>query len=200
MKKAIIAVVALAGAAGLAGLLLPAIASPQDADDSGTAIGGYGRCWGNEPGVHNRWGGDGMMGPGHDRGMMGSGYGGGRGSWGGPMGMGPAFGLGPVWRLGLSDAQRTQVNKIADDLRHANWATIGKLQDAQATLRDLESQPTPDPKKVGAAYAEASNLRQEILEANVQARNQVRTLLTPAQRQELDQRQHRGAGPSSQQQ
>jgi len=208
MKKAVMAV-AFAGAVGLAGLILPALASPQDADDSGTATGGYGPCWRD---------GDGRMGYGHGRGMMGGGHGGGPGAWGGhhgswdgPMGMGPAFGLGPVWRLDLSDTQRAQVNKIADDLRHANWATIGKLQDAQAKLRDLESQSTPDPKKVGATYGEASKLRQDILEASVQARNQVRALLTPAQRQELDQwrgeafapgsgMQHRGAEPSSQKQ
>lgn len=161
MRSTAIAV-ALVGTFGLAGILVPRIALSHDVDDTGDA--GHGSCWGDRYG-NGRWDRGGPAGPGK---------------------MGGPFGPGPIWRLDLSDPQRKQLSKLADDLRRTHWATMGRLMDARVNLRDLESAAEPDPKKVGTAYSEVAKFRQDMVEASVQARNQARTILTPGQRQQLD--------------
>jgi len=157
-------------AATIVAVLLPGMARSQGSNASSEDL--YGPCRGHEAG---------MMGPSYRAGMWGM------AERGGAFGrMGASYGLGPLWKLDLSDAQRVQVKKITDDLRRIHWAAMGRVRDAQERLREAEVSAEPDPKKVGAAYGEVSRLRQEMLEATVQARNQVRSILTPAQRQQFD--------------
>jgi Spy/CpxP family protein refolding chaperone len=172
MKKQLMAV-ALAGSLGTAGLLVPQLASAQGADATG-------------PGAAAGPGGGGRMGRMH--------HGAGRWEEGGGM-MHGELELGPIWRLDLSDAQRADLRKIAGDYRRANWATIGNLIDARAKLRELESASQPDPKQVGTSFAEVSRLRQILLQAGIQARNQAVAALTPDQRKQLDQWRTQGPGP-----
>jgi Spy/CpxP family protein refolding chaperone len=120
------------------------------------------------------------MGPG----MMG-GYGMGPGMMGG-------YGMGPIWALDLSDAQRAKITSIADALRKKHWAIMGQILDEQAKLRDLYAKSEPDPKAVGAVFADISKLHQAMLEAHVQAMNQARGVLTPEQKTELDNRRRHG--------
>ena len=175
--------IVLAGAVGAAALAVPGGASPHGGDGGGGACRADGGGRGEGP--HGMEGMSGMMDHG---GMMGMGRGGGLGAMG--------AGLGPIWQLELNDVQRTQLTRVSDALRRAHWATMGKMLDARARLRDVEAQPQPDPKRVGAAFAEVSRLRQEMLEASVRARNDARALLTPAQREQLDRRRLRGAAPA----
>lgn len=140
---------------------------------------------------------DGSMpyGPGYGMGpgMMG-GYGHGYGMMGGP-GMGPGmmggYGMGPYTMLNLSDDQRGKINKIHDAERKQHWAIMGKMMDIGNTQRDLLAQSEPDPKKVGATYAEMAKLRQQMLETHVQANNDMQKVLTKEQREQLQQ-WHRG--------
>ncbi|HYD39282.1 MAG TPA: Spy/CpxP family protein refolding chaperone [Anaeromyxobacter sp.] len=165
--------------AGAAALVAPAIASPHGGG------GGDGACRagdGRGGGMH------GMVGMMDGGGMMGMGGGDSPGAMG--------AGLGPIWRLELTDVQRKQLTRISDALRRAHWATMGKMIDARARLRDVGAQPQPDPRQVGAAFAEVSKLRQEMLEASVRARNEARGLLTPAQREQLDRRRFGGGAPA----
>lgn len=174
------------GAAVIAGgALLPKAASSQDQT--------------NEEGYSGYCGGPGWMG-GYGGGMM-RGY---RGGWMGGYGrgMGPSMmggygnrmgpgtfggpGLGMISNLDLSDSQRTRINKMRDDLRREHWALMGKIQDDRVKLRDLESMSEPDPKAVGAVYADISKLRQQMIEGRFQAVNQARALLTAQQRQQVD--------------
>lgn len=156
-------------------LCAPAPALADDADD----VPPYGRGSG--------WMGPGMMGGygmhGMGPGMMG-GYGGGPGMMGG-------YGMGPYGMLGLSDDQRGKINKIHDAERKQHWAIMGKMMDVENKQRDLLAQSEPDPKKVGAAYAEMAKLRQQMLEAHVQANNDMQKVLTKEQREQLQQ-WHRG--------
>lgn len=168
MKRAMRIVLASAFGAA-ASLVVPGVASAHGGDGGGGACRADGG--GRGGGMH------GMM---EHGGMMGMGRGDARGAMG--------AGLGPIWRLELNDVQRTQLTRVSDALRRAHWATMGRMLDARARLRDVEAQPQPDPKKVGAAFAEVSKLRQEMLEASVRARNDARALLTPAQREQLDRR------------
>ena len=157
-------------------------------------------------------GGHGGYGPGSGRmggygmgpGMMGGGngaYGMGPGMMGddGAYGMGPGmmtngYGMGPIRRLDLTDAQRAKINSFADGLRRQHWAIMGKILDDEAKLRDLTSTAEPDSKAVGAQYADISKLRQEMLEAHVNAMNQARAVLTKDQRDQLDRWRRAGWG------
>jgi len=156
-------------------------------------MGGYGMG----PGMMGGYGGygmgpmgmmGGMMGPG----MMGGGYGG-----MGMMGMGPGMmgGYGGFNGLNLSDEQRAKIDKIFDAERKQHWSVMGKMMDEQNKLRDLYAQETPDPKKVGAVYGEIAKLRQQMIEAHVQASNQMQQVLTKEQREQLRQWNRDGCGP-----
>ncbi len=180
MKKQLMAV-AIAGSLGIAGVAVPRLVSAQ-AENQGPEPGAGADSGGWQPGMMG--GGGRMMG---GRGMMG-GHGG--------M-MDGALGFGPIWRLDLSDQQRTDLRKLQGDFRRANWTTIGNLIDAREKLRDVESAAEPDPKQVGAAFADVSRLEQTLIQARVQARNQALALLTPVQRQQLDKWRQQGRGPAA---
>lgn len=157
-------------------VITPALA--DDVDDAPPYGHGYG--W-MEPGMMGGYGhGYGMMGrQGMGPGMMG-GYGGGHGMMGGD-------GMGPYAMLNLSDDQRSKINKIHDAERKQHWAIMGKMMDKQNAQRDLLAQSEPDPKKVGAVYAEIAKLRQQMLETHVQANNDMQKVLTKEQREQMQQ-------------
>ncbi len=145
----------------------------------------YGRGYGGMgPGMMGGYGdGYGMMGgQGMGPGMM--------GGYGGPGMMG-GQGMGPYAMLNLSDDQRSKINKIHDAERKQHWAIMGKMMDVENKQRDLLAQSEPDPKKVGAAYAEMAKLRQQMLETHVQANNDMQKVLTKEQREQMQQ-WHRG--------
>ena len=155
-------------------------------------MGGYG-SYGMVPGMMGGYGGYGM-GPG----MMGGygGYGMGPGMmWGGGYGMG-MMGYGPLGSLNLTDEQRAKINKIYDAEQKQHWATMGQMMEQQNKLRDLYSVEEPDPKKVGAVYGQIAKLRQQMLESDVRASNQVQQVLTKEQREQLREwnRGQRGPG------
>lgn len=120
--------------------------------------------------------------------MAGHGYGRGQHMMGGGMGHGMmGAGMGAFGMLDLSDEQRAKINKIFDAERKQHWTVGGKMLDERIKLRDLLYADEPDPKKVGAVYGEISKLRQQMIEAHVQAANQARAVLTAEQRDQLKQ-------------
>lgn len=139
----------------------------------------YGRGYG--------WMGPGMM-DGHGYGMHGYGM---MGGYGGGPGMMGGYGMGQFAMLSLSDDQRNKINKIHDAERKQHWAIMGKMMDVENKQRDLLAQSEPDPKQVGAAYAEMAKLRQQMLETHVQANNDMQKVLTEEQREQMQQ-WHRG--------
>lgn len=177
------------GAMFLVGNLLtgPALAQAGDVDAPGYMHGpmmGYGHGWGAGPGMMGGgWGmGPGMMG---GMGMMG-GHGMGPGMMMGGWGTGHAFSL-----LNLTDEQRAKINKIMDAEQRKHWEVAGKMMEQHAKLRDLYAAETPDPKKIGAVYAEMSKFRQQMIETHVQSFNEMQAVLTKEQREQLRQ-WHRG--------
>jgi Spy/CpxP family protein refolding chaperone len=195
----------LLAAWSVAGVVQAAEAETQDASpDSGWGpgmMGGYGGYgyhvgprggYGMGPGMMGGYGGYGM-GPG----MMG-GYGyhmGPRGGcdWG--PGMMGGHGMWALSALNLTDDQRAKINKILDNERKQHWAVMGKMMDEQIKLRDLYAQSEPDPKKVGAAYGAIAKLQQQMIEAHVQAGNEIHKILTKEQREQMEQWRHGGWGP-----
>lgn len=188
---------------------IPQLASAQagttDDDDAGWGMmgrGGYGPGMmggGYGPGMRGGGYGPGMMGGGYGMGMMG-GYG--PGMMGGGYGMGMmggyghgmmgGYGMGPMYGLDLSKEQRDKINAIHDDLRKQNWQRMGKMMDAMARMRELYQSDTPDPKAVGKAFAEISDIKRQMLEARVAAHNELNKVLTDDQRQQLRQMWHGG--------
>jgi Spy/CpxP family protein refolding chaperone len=186
----------------LAGLVfaaaLTASAATIWAADAGNVSGGYCPYQDMGPGMMGGgYGHMGMMGGGYGGmmgpGMMGGGYGGmmGPGMMGGGyghMGMMGGYGMG---MLDLTADQQAKINKIFDDKRKQHWAIMGKMMEEQNKLRDLSNVDKPDPKKIGAVYAEIAKLQQQMIESHVQATNQMQDILTKEQRDQLRQ-WHRG--------
>jgi Spy/CpxP family protein refolding chaperone len=138
-----------------------------------------------------------MMGMGGGMGM-----GMGPGMMGGGMGMGPGMGRGMMGggmmgygMLDLSADQQGKINKIHDEARRKNWATLGKIQDEQAKLRDLYAADKQDSKAILATVAAVQTLERQMLETMLDAHNRMDALLTDAQREQLRQfRSGRGMG------
>jgi Spy/CpxP family protein refolding chaperone len=180
----------------LALLLAPLAISAQPGTTGGWGTGpcpqGPGMMGPGMMGGMGTMGGMGMMGGG---GMMGPGMMGGQGGMGmgpgmsGGMGMmgGMGMGMGPFAMLDLTDEQRTKIAKIQEDVRKRHWNTQGKILDEQARLSELYAAEKPDSKQVGQAYSNMAKLQQEVIEANVQAQNQMLDVLTKEQREQLSQ-------------
>jgi|GEM_PF-3253109 Spy/CpxP family protein refolding chaperone len=183
----------------LLGATLPSASAYAD-DESGYYR-GHGMMWGGGgPGGQCPYG-DCRMGPGGSGGYGPSGWGGmGPGMmWDrgcGGMGMGPGMmGIGPMHMLNLTDEQRDKIEKIHDAEHKKHLDVAGKMFEQQTRLRDLTQEDKPDPKKVGAAYGEIAKLQQQMLEAHVQAFNQMQDVLTREQRDQLKQWRRGGYGP-----
>ncbi len=102
----------------------------------------------------------------------------------------------PAWveRLGLDDAQRKQLRQILDGQRRQQWEVMGRMMEERIRLRDLLDADTPDPKAAGEAYGAIARLQQQLFEARIQTGNDVRKLLTPEQRESLDEFEQRRDG------
>lgn len=149
---------------------------------------GPGMMWGNGAGPN----GPGMMAGnvrGYGPGAM-YGYGGmGPGMMGGYGGMGPGmmsgWGYGGLAGLDLTDQQRSKIDQIQDDTRKKNWAVMGRLLDEQSRMRDLTYAEKPDPEAIGKQSMKIADLQRQMLEAGVDARNQIDAVLTKEQKTQL---------------
>lgn len=118
-----------------------------------------------------------------EQGMMG-GYGG----YGMGQGMMGGLGLGAIERLDLSAEQRSQIDSIERELRRTNWALMEKMHDAMETLHEPTSMAgKSDRAAVLAASKRVSDLRQQMLENSLDARDKAEALLTPQQREQARQ-------------
>ncbi len=95
------------------------------------------------------------------------------------------MGMGAMGILDLSDAQRTKIRRIQNDLRKKNWATKGKIMDERTRVQDLYAKDTPSSKAIGAVYGRIFALKRQMIEAGVTAKNQQIAVLTPKQRQKM---------------
>jgi Spy/CpxP family protein refolding chaperone len=147
----------------------------DDCDSRHTGVGhpGYGM------GMMGRYGGRGMGGPGY--GMMGGPGGGMMGGPGGGMMMMMEPNMRLLGTLDLSKAQQEKVTRIADKLKHDNWATQGLLNDETAKLRDLYEADRRDPAAIGKEYQKVFDLKRKMIETYLEAENRIEDVLTPDQ-------------------
>jgi len=150
----------------------------------GPGPGGYGPGYGYGQGYGPGYGPGMMGGYGRGYGMMGGdGYGGGMMGglgYGGMMGLG-----GPLYQLDLNEQQLAKINQIQDEMRRKNWTVMGKLLDENAHMRDLFLAEKRDPAAIGKQAMKIADLRRQMLEASVDARNRAEALLTKEQKEQL---------------
>ncbi len=97
--------------------------------------------------------------------------------------------------LNLTPEQKAKLNKIKLDLKKQHWQLKGKTFDYQANLSDLWSADRPDPKKIGAVYGQLFDIRRQMIESSIDARNKARDILTKEQLEQLKQmKQHEAGG------
>ncbi len=120
----------------------------------------------------------GMMGgppAGHGHGMM-----------GGMPGMGPMMvpddPFMAVWSVGLSNEQRKQVREIYKAWRSKRFRTMEAMAELSDALWDVYQDPTPDPAAVGRIYDKIFDLKRQMIEESVRARNRIWALLDDRQR------------------
>lgn len=104
----------------------------------------------------------------------------------GPMMGGPGMmqGYGPGGGAGieLSSVQRAKSREIQRELFKKESELREKMFMEHGQIEDLYDVDKPDPKAVRAAYDRLYNIRKEMIEARIQARNKMYDLLTDDQR------------------
>lgn len=101
---------------------------------------------------------------------------------------------GQAERLGLDDKTRAAIRTIADASRTLEEALRADLHTAYAQMRTLLSQELPDEAAVMQQADTIGALKLAESKNRLQAMLRIRALLTPAQRQELIQRQGEARG------
>jgi Spy/CpxP family protein refolding chaperone len=99
--------------------------------------------------------------------------------------------------LALSEEQQAKITKLADELKHDNWATQGLLNDETAKLRDLYEADKRDPAAIGAEYQKVFDLKRQMIETYLGIQNRIEEVLTPeqlAQMKEVRRNMHRMYG------
>ncbi len=93
--------------------------------------------------------------------------------------------------LGLSDEQQQKINDIQHGLRKKHWEIMGQMIDQQAALQKAYSEDRPDPKTVGAVYGKIFDLKRQMIEAALAAKNGVIDVLTEEQLAQMKKMHHR---------
>jgi len=106
----------------------------------------------------------------------------------GPGGMGAMMGHGrALWSLDLDDTQRQQLRELQRQQRQQHWSLMGQMHEAMEALASEWSpeSETRDRAAILAAYDRLAQLRRQLLEAQLDAADQVDKILTPEQRETL---------------
>jgi Spy/CpxP family protein refolding chaperone len=135
--------------------------------------------------------GHGMMGGhGMGHGMMG-GHGMGPGMMGGyGQGMSGGSGLGAHGALGalnLTADQQEKIGALHEEQRRKSWNALGQLRSEQFRLRQMFNADKVDANAVVEQQKKIDELRQQMLRVRVETHNQIHSVLTSEQRQQLRQ-------------
>jgi hypothetical protein len=97
-------------------------------------------------------------------------------------------------RIGLSDDQIQKMNDIQHTLRKKHWELMGPMIDQKAALKKAYANERPDPEVVGAIYGQIFDLKRQMIEARLDAKNSLRDILTEDQIQQMSKMNHRQGG------
>jgi Spy/CpxP family protein refolding chaperone len=107
------------------------------------------------------------------------------------MGPGPRAHL---KELGLSDQQRSRIEAIHDAQRRSAIETRKDLELARLDMQKLMRADDPDRRAIEAQIDRLSELRATMQKSHVNTMLDVRVVLTPQQRQKLEQLREQGPG------
>lgn len=113
----------------------------------------------------------------------------------GRKGMGHRMGGGimrGLAQLDLTENQKAEVRRIMDARRPTFEALQARIQEDAQALRETADGSSPDPAAVGAAYLRVQADREALRAEKRAAMDQVRTILTPEQREKLDSMREKG--------
>ena len=121
----------------------------------------------------------------------GMGHGGHRGHGGEWGAFGGAFGGHGLRGLDLSDEQQDQIFKLRHTQAPAMRAKVKELREARSNLEALTRAPNYDEARVRALTDKAAASMAELARMHARTEHQIYQLLTPEQRQQLDERKDR---------
>lgn len=88
----------------------------------------------------------------------------------------------PVAELNLTAEQQAKMKEIGQAAEKHNAGTAQKLAEQAAKLNQQMAAERPDPKAIGALFAEISGLQRELLEAGIETHNRQMDVLTQEQK------------------
>lgn len=97
-------------------------------------------------------------------------------------------------KLGLTAAQKEQIQKITLETRKKNIEVEAKSKIARIELHELMDADAPDQKKIDAKIAELSQTHEAMLRSRVETMLAIKKILTPEQRTKLKELRPFGAG------
>ncbi len=97
-------------------------------------------------------------------------------------------------KLGLSAAQKEQIQKITLETRKKNIEVEAKSKIARIELHELMDADAPEQKKIDAKIAELSQTHEAMLRSRVETMLAIKKILTPEQRAKLKELRPFGAG------
>ena len=94
----------------------------------------------------------------------------------------------------MSDEQEQQIDDIQHKLRKEHWALMGQMIDVEAELRKAHAADRPDPKAIGAVYGKMFDIKRQMIEAVLEARNNAKDVLTEEQLEKMRKMKHKHRG------
>ena len=105
-------------------------------------------------------------------------------------GLVPELVTGPVWLLDLSGPQQSAIDKIYADQRKEQWAFMYQMLAENEKLKKLMAADTWDVDKIDQAYEEIFTLRRNRIDSVARLHNEILSLLSKKQRQDLNDLRH----------
>jgi len=97
----------------------------------------------------------------------------------------------PIWmmryRLGLTDQQVSEIQGLLRKHRDAVFPLTQELRAKKHALAKALEAPQPDPTAIGKLTVEQRSLRKQIAELSEKLRTDINAVLTPEQKQKLEQ-------------
>ncbi|MDZ7804251.1 Spy/CpxP family protein refolding chaperone [Thiohalophilus sp.] len=127
--------------------------------------------------------------------MQGRGMMGGMGMMDGMHGGSMMGGMGPVMMLDLNDKQRQQMRDMQRKMQKKNWERMGEMMELRHQLQDVMAADKPGTTAASRIYDKMANLRKQMFQDRLEARNRMMDQLTAEQREQLrEMRRQSGRG------
>lgn len=97
--------------------------------------------------------------------------------------------------LALNEEQQAKITKLADELKHNNWATQGLINDESSKLRELYQADKLDPAAIGKEYQKVFDFKRKMIETYLDTQNRIEEILTPEQRAHMKEARSKNRRP-----